>query len=673
MKVFELLAIHPFSSLEEIDQAHQDAIGKCDPMNQADINCINYAYDEVKQLIVDETGKLDFTQQIKSVDDLVYLLKKFPEHGYQIIGRLDNGVCQFDLTNIWNAFARNAGVMGAVGGARTGIFAGVIAAGARLCREGSMQMERFTPLAKLVFASAGGTNFDTLMTSIEPSLALYLGFRLSYYREFTACAKNFETKKTASIISRFSWDFFAGEQLAFSELPNKLCSPNYYERTRNILAYVTSINKLESSLQQTFEAKNPKALPALTKLFLTLKLIMMFDMQHADVDTLLRNQKFIPTLQLGILQSWRELHDYADPKILDSLEKNLPYACRVHLVNALCLPNKDLALLDQDHEPLLKSLPEGEEISVLTSEKIGDKLEEVDSDDDEMFFDADLLKSLPKWQEISVLTSDKIGDRLEEVDSDDSEINQEDYEIFATNPFQEYCVEILTEVLNFIDTSLENLKKIKALAQNESMVVKTLYFVKIKYALERINNGLDELQTKEESVSDYLERHRQSIQAYCHLLQYVTNIETGQFSACTTSITETIDSKVPIRLTGTKTHENLLDLFQRQHHFFFAENLQTKENFLKHIAHRRSPEWIIDQLGLGMEPKMGINPNLQLSPKKMVKASIGLVAQYLPLDSLFNSSVQQIASEWIIGRIGQCFQAATETVQNIISHNFSKS
>jgi hypothetical protein len=101
--------------------------------------------------------------------------------------------------------------------------------------------------------------------------------------------------------------------------------------------------------------------------------------------------------------------------------------------------------------------------------------------------------------------------------------------------------------------------KANDVAKNGNLVLRVLYLIKIKAALEAINAKINEQITKQEPTA--LESYREQIQAYCHLLQYVANIETGQFAACTTKITESFDQKMPCRLTGTRCHENLIQIF----------------------------------------------------------------------------------------------------------------
>ena len=73
MKLFELFAIHPFSSLDELEIAFNDTKSKCDPMKQADINELEEPYDEVKSVLNQEDH---FLGLIQSIDDLIYQMRR---------------------------------------------------------------------------------------------------------------------------------------------------------------------------------------------------------------------------------------------------------------------------------------------------------------------------------------------------------------------------------------------------------------------------------------------------------------------------------------------------------------------------------------------------------------------------------------------------------------------
>jgi hypothetical protein len=120
---------------------------------------------------------------------------------------------------------------------------------------------------------------------------------------------------------------------------------------------------------------------------------------------------------------------------------------------------------------------------------------------------------------------------------------------------------------------LAKYRQVEAFRFNRDLVVKAKYFIEIKCLLEAL-------------LSDpaHIETHRPDIQAYCHLLQYVANIETGTFASCTSLITESIDQRAPVRLTGTKTHENLIHLLEKDFEFCFAEDLDTKQSFLQCVS-----------------------------------------------------------------------------------------
>jgi hypothetical protein len=106
MEIFELLAIHPFSSIEELNSAYQVAKEKIDPMKQADVDALDNAFNKAREIL---TQKEKLLELVKSMDDLIYLLKKFPEHGYEIIAYLDNDdTCRFGINQVLNAFSRTA-------------------------------------------------------------------------------------------------------------------------------------------------------------------------------------------------------------------------------------------------------------------------------------------------------------------------------------------------------------------------------------------------------------------------------------------------------------------------------------------------------------------------------------------------------------------------------------
>ena len=608
MKLFEKFAIYPFSSLDELEIAFNDAKSKCDPMKQADINELKDAYDEAKRVLNQEPEPGHFLGLIQSIDDLIYVLKKFPEHGYQIIACLDNDVCQFGLAQIMNAFTRNAFAMSAVVGTNVGLFVGFFAATARFCKESLMQMQDFSPLARLVFSSGGGANFDALMMNIEPSLVLYIGFRLCHYREFGQLTSQFEKNTGGPKLLGAGIDYFAGEHVSFTALTTALWpQPSQeYERTRHLLAYITAMYKLEGELYAMPQCRDDANIKSvMMDLFIALKYVMILDMQHVDIDTLQRNQTLIPLFHQNIAKSIYRLNALGAANILHHFEKNMPFAFQVHLSNALLTQGEVLPLLEQTSahpKVLLASLPEDTDAG-----------------------------------------AGQVEDKQDEESHDFVAI-----EINETNPFKDDYQKISLEMCSFINNTLNDYKdtyKANDVAKNGNLFLRVLYLIKIKAALEAINAKINEQITKQEPTA--LESYREQIQAYCHLLQYVANIETGQFAACTTKITESFDQKMPCRLTGTRCHENLIQIFRDEYLFTFNETQETKKQFLNYVTQKCSPEWIIQELRLGHA--LRVCEAQAPSPKEMVKAGVGAIWQFdrILLTNRFSQFIQDTFSETV--------------------------
>ena len=610
MKLFELFAIHPFSSLDELDIAFNDAKSKCDPMKQADINELEEAYDEAKSVLNQEPKPGHFLGLIQSIDDFIYVLKKFPEHGYQIIACLDNDACEFGLAQVMNAFTRNAFAMSAVVGTKGGLFAGFVAASAQFYRQSLMQMQDFSPLARLVFSSVGGANFDALMMSIEPSLGLYIGFRLCQYPEFFKLTSQFEKNSGGSKLLMAGIDYFAGEHVSLSALTTALWSQpsQEYERTRHLLAYITAMYKFEGELYAMPQCRDDENIKSVMRdLFIALKYVMILEMQHVDIDTLQRNQTLIPLVHQKIAESVHQLNALSAANILHHFEKNMPFAFQVHLSNALLTQGEVLPLLEQTaaHPKVwLASLPEAGQV-------------EDEPDEDLPYYDC----------------QEEPLDGFVAIDKNE------------TNPFKDDYQKISLKMCSFIEQTLDNYKaqyKANDVAKNGNLVLRVVYLIKIKAALVVIN---DELTSKPEPTA--LESYREQIQAYCHLLQYVANIETGQFAACTTKITESFDQKMPCRLTGTRCHEKLIQIFRDEYLFALNETQETKKQFLNYTTQRRSPEWIIQELRLGHA--LRVCEAQKQSPKEMVQAGVGAIWQFdgILLANSFSHFIQNTFSETV--------------------------
>ncbi len=593
MEIFELLAIHPFSSINELNIAYADATKKIDPMKQADINALDRAYQQAIEILTREPKPGHFLELVQSSEDLIYLLSKFPEHGYQMIAYLDNNTCQFgmDMDQVMNAFSRSSIAASAVSNPKTGLIAGIFAAGTQIYQQGRMQMQNFSPLARLVLS-----NFDAVMTSIEPSLVLCIGFHLCEYRDFISSSAQFQKNTSSAKILSAGKAFFSGN-VSLKPLVNSLWSKTAQERTRHLLAYVESIFRLECELNKMSQLRALEIKSAVDALFSALKYTMIIDMQHVDIDTLQRNQQMIPKFYRCIESSCQQLNSLGASDILRSLEDKLPFAFKVHLSNALMIHEQKLLPPGQSHEAL-----------EYAGGGLNSNLDDgnVSSEDDEAsFFDCNVSSIAYGYIELE------------------------------TNPFKTDCKAILSEVLSLIDATLKNYSQMPNFNQNPNRVTKGRYLIKIQAALSAL------LRIKNDEVLDdvdVLEKQRKQIQAYCHLLQYVTNIETGTFSGCTTKITESLDEKTSFRLTGTKTHENLIDVFRAQYHFCFDENAEAKKQFLTYVHQGRNPEFIIQQLGLGQDPKLGkIQPP---SPKQFLQESVSTLTVRLPV---LNHSVRQLA------------------------------
>jgi len=405
---------------------------------------------------------------VKSMDDLIYLLKKFPEHGYEIIAYLDNDdTCRFGMNQVLNAFSRTALAVSALSNPQQGLFAGLISAGTQLFKEGMMQVKQFSPLARLVLSGASNIDFNALMTSIEPSLVLYIGFRLCEYSELGKFIVAFEKTPHPDFIS-ITMEIFSGSDVPFKSLASPFWSKSAYERARHLLAYVQSMYKMECEIYAMLQSKDPKTQPAVVALFSALKYAMIIDMQHVNIHTIQRNQVMLPDFYKCIESRYHELQTLGASDILDRLKEKLPFAFKVQLSNALMICNQPLPLLGQKHESLEDAFS-------------GPHLELEDSD--EAFYDC--------------YTDSSIAN---------------DYIEIQTNPFKADSEgHLLLQVFAFIDKTLDNYQQVADFAQNADMVSKGLYLSKIRLALLPIYTGLTDLKQEgagTADVPDYLENHR---------------------------------------------------------------------------------------------------------------------------------------------------------------------
>jgi hypothetical protein len=490
-----------------------------------------------------------------------------------------------------------------------------------------MQVKQFSPLARLVLSGESNIDFNALMTSIEPSLVLYIGFRLCEYSKLGKFIVAFQKNTGHSDILSAGMEFFSGSNVSFKSLASSFWSKSAYERARHLLAYVQSMYKMECEIYAMLQSKDPKTQSAVDALFSALKYAMIIDMQHVNIHTLQRNQVMLPDFYKCIESRYHELQTLGASDILDRLKEKLPFAFKVQLSNALMICNQPLPLLGQKHESLEDAFS-------------GLHLELEDSDEarEEDFYDC--------------YTDSSIAN---------------DYIEIQTNPFKADSEgHLLLQVFAFIDKTLDDYQQVADFAQNAGMVSKGLYLSKIRLALLPIYTGLTDLKQEgagTADVPDYLENHRIKIQAYCHLLQYVTNIETGRLSRYATKITEPLDQKASIRLTGTRTHESLIDLFRKQYPFCFNENPKAKKDFLNYIAQRRSPEFIIENLGLGQD-NMLVETQLP-SPTAIVKESFGKIAVQLP-------SMRALAEGWFEGLgawLGRAAESLRERFENGVGSN----